>query len=244
MALVSAHRGAHGRGGPRHAPENSLDAVDDAVAIGADMVEIDVRRTLDGVYVVNHDQNIGGIPLHRYTYAVLERVTHGRVPTLDEVAQRCAGRIILNAELKEAGYEDRVLDILLHHLRPEELVVTSFRDDVIAACKRAHPEVRAGLLLGSSRPRAKAQLSELFPWNRVRRCGADFIVPHWLLAESLTARAARRGIGVVVWTVNRPERIRRFLLDPRVEAVITDMPRLALELRDGTKITPEAGLVG
>src|SRR5690349_5804539 len=51
--LVAAHRSAH-----LVHPENSLAAIRDAIAIGADIIEVDVRKTKDGVYVLLHDEKI------------------------------------------------------------------------------------------------------------------------------------------------------------------------------------------
>lgn len=51
--FVVAHRGDW-----RHAPENSLQAIQNSIDMGADMVEIDVRRTKDSVFVLMHDDSI------------------------------------------------------------------------------------------------------------------------------------------------------------------------------------------
>src|SRR4051794_15925342 len=51
--MIAAHRSAH-----LVHPENSLAAIRDAIEIGADIIELDVRKTKDGVYVLLHDENI------------------------------------------------------------------------------------------------------------------------------------------------------------------------------------------
>ncbi|MGI8848256.1 MAG: glycerophosphodiester phosphodiesterase [Candidatus Dormibacteria bacterium] len=239
MAFITAHRGVYDRGFRPQVRENTPASIERAIAHGADMVEIDVRRTLDGELVLSHDEYIHGVPIGRLTYAALHhRARHQRVPwpRLGDVVQQCAGRIKLDVELKEPGIEREVGTVLLETLAPSELV-TSFRDDVIAAMKRAHPEIRAGLLLGSSRATARAQFSELFPFGRVERCRADFIVPHASIADFLVRRAHDRGIGVMVWTMRRENHLARLILDPRVEAVITDRVADARRLRgDGVGV--------
>src|SRR5262249_5463890 len=50
---------AHHRGASRYAPENTLQALGKAVALGADFVEFDVRTTRDGTFVVHHDLALG-----------------------------------------------------------------------------------------------------------------------------------------------------------------------------------------
>jgi glycerophosphoryl diester phosphodiesterase len=52
-AMVAAHRAAHDG-----VPENSLAAIEQAIALGVDIIEIDVRTTLDGVPVILHDQHV------------------------------------------------------------------------------------------------------------------------------------------------------------------------------------------
>jgi glycerophosphoryl diester phosphodiesterase len=121
VTLVVAHRGASAI-----APENSLEAFEKAIELGADLVEFDVRRSADGVLVISHD------PLPRPD-----------VPTLAEVVDLCAGRIALDVELKETGLEEEVLRVAAG----SDFVVTSFLPEVVAMTKRLRPDVRVGLLL-------------------------------------------------------------------------------------------------
>ena len=60
-ALIIAHRAC-----PQHAPENSIAGIRRAAELGADGVEVDVQRTLDGVPILMHDSTLGrsaGLPL-------------------------------------------------------------------------------------------------------------------------------------------------------------------------------------
>jgi glycerophosphoryl diester phosphodiesterase len=204
--LVVAHRGASSI-----APENTLEAFAKAIDVGADMVEFDVRATADRVLVAFHDA------VGEWTYAELcERLPH-RPPRLDEVVDLCAGGIALDVELKERGSEDEVLRVVSAKFAPESFVVTSFLGDVAAAAKRLRPDVRVGLLLArnASLPVAGS---------------GDFLATHYTLVDrGLVPNDVHTGI--VVWTVNDEERLRRYLADERVAAVITDDPELALSVR-------------
>jgi glycerophosphoryl diester phosphodiesterase len=122
VTLVVAHRGASSV-----ARENTLEAFAKAIELGADIVELDVRRGADGGLAVSHD------PLPA-----------SDAPTLEQVVELCAGRITLDVELKEPGLEDEVLRVV----SDADFVVTSFLEEVVAATKRLRPEVRTGLLLG------------------------------------------------------------------------------------------------
>src|SRR5918911_1293727 len=77
--LIVAHRGAS-----RYAPDNSVAAVELAIAQGADMVEIDIRRTEDGVLVAHHDPSIHGAPLASMQYDAV-RVAVPEIAPLDEL---------------------------------------------------------------------------------------------------------------------------------------------------------------
>src|SRR6202162_5005148 len=68
--LVIAHRGAS-----REAPQDTPAAFEDAVTMGADAVELDVRRTSDGVLVVHHNASRRGVPLAMLTYSGLVRLS-------------------------------------------------------------------------------------------------------------------------------------------------------------------------
>jgi glycerophosphoryl diester phosphodiesterase len=197
MTLVVAHRGAS-----LLAPENTLAAYEKAIEVGADMIEFDVRQTVDGVLVAVHD------PLPPARYEDLQP----QPPRLEEVVSLCAGRIALDVELKDHGYEEEAL----RTVAPAEHIVTSFLPGVVAEAKRLRPDVRVGLLLAAG---AEVPVD----------VDADFLAPH----VSLLDQGVDAGDGAVVWTVNDEPRLRRYLADPRVAAVITDDPVLALACRGG-----------
>ena len=252
--------GGH-RGSPRIQPQNTPASFDAAIAAGAEVVELDVRRTLDGVLVVFHDATVGGaagslrrVPVASLTYdEFCERLAatpggkrRGRlvatVPAkFEDVVRHLAGRIRLDVEIKDSGHEAATLEILAQHMPSSDYVITSFKEPVVATCKELAPQVRVGLLLGS---RGAGQSLGVFPFGRAKACGADFLVAHHLLADaSLLIRAARRDMPVVVYTVNRARRLEVLLRDPRVAGVITDVPELAVRIRAAIAAEP-GGLEG
>jgi len=200
-ALVAAHRGAS-----MLAPENTLAAYEQAIEIGADMIEFDVRSTQDGVLVAFHD------PVHEWTYGELCERLPFEPPRLEQVVEVCAGRIALDVELKEGGYEAEALRVVSR----AEIVVTSFLPEVVAAARRLQPELRVGLLLG-----AEAEVPDAVD--------ADFLAPHVSLLDR--GLVGEQHDELVVWTVNDELRLARYLADPRVSVVITDDPVLALTIR-------------
>jgi glycerophosphoryl diester phosphodiesterase len=218
--LIVAHRGAWGR-----APQNSLRALEDAIAAGCEMVELDVRRTRDGQLVAVHDRRVRGTQVRELDHAELQaRLAPGQAPRLAEMVELAAGRIALDVELKEHGYIEQVMGALAE-IGPGGFVVTSFLDAALSAVKQAAPEALTGLLVG---PGGRARRLE----SRLRDTRADFLAPHARLARAgLLAWAANRGLDSYVWTVNDRRVLRTLAADPRVAALITDRPGAALEAR-------------
>src|SRR5690348_7556437 len=180
--------------------------------MGADAIETDVRRASDGRLVLAHD------PLP-------DQVPPGLIE-LGELVVMAAGRVRLDVELKEAGYEAEVLEALMP--RPQGLLVTSFLPEVVAAVVAIDANVRTGLILG--------------PWDespdrfaRADECGAQVLVPHVdLVDDALRSEALRLASPLVVWTVNEPPTLERLLEDEAIGCVITDVPDVALELAGRT----------
>ena len=201
--MICAHRGAS-----RRHPENTMAAFRTAIALGADMIETDVRRTARGRLVLAHD------PL-------LPRAPH-RPPGLAELVALAEGRIALDVELKEAGYEADVLAVL--DPRPAGLVVTSFLPRAVAAVRELDPEVETGLIF---RPGDRRDLPA-----RATACGARMVVAH---ASAFTPELAvdlhdtRRPL--MVWTVNDRRRLAAIMATPGVTHVVTDLPEVAAAIR-------------
>ncbi|MCT7355640.1 glycerophosphodiester phosphodiesterase family protein [Streptomyces sp. 15-116A] len=232
---VSAHRG----GAERAAPA-SWEAYEDALASGAEYAELDVRRTADGVFVVHHDPRAGrtGPLLSTLTHAELCARAGRAVPIVDDVLELIAGRLVAHLDLKETGHERELIDRAIALLGRDGFVVTTLEDRSVAAVTAAFPGVRTALSLGRDGrdiPRGRllsTRIGELLPMRRVRACGAHGVAVHQRLARATVLReAARNHLFTMVWTVNDDRPMRDFLTDPRVDVLITDRPRRAVELR-------------
>jgi glycerophosphoryl diester phosphodiesterase len=224
--LIVAHRGVWGE-----APQNSLAALQAAIELGCDMVEVDVRRTRDGQLVTIHDPRVGGTPVGALDYDELRaKVAPDEVPRLtDFLESAAAGGMALDVELKEEGYEELVAATLAERLPATDYVVTSFLPMALAAVRGVAPGVRTGLLL---RPGPVSRTLE----RRLHDSRADFLAPNVRLARpTLLSWIAEHGLECFVWTVNHRRAMRTMLDDPRVTAVITDRPAEALGLRRGAR---------
>jgi glycerophosphoryl diester phosphodiesterase len=235
--LVIAHRGAW----TAARPENSLAAFEAAIALGADMVEFDVRRTRDGALVIHHDPDHHGVPLGSLTRRELERMAGpaGAPPTLSEVVELVGPRIALDVELKEQGWEEEAL-ALLAPLSPNRLLVSSFHDQVVRECKRLAPALDVGLILADPAPFPADGPTRRSLMDRLHRrliaCGADCVVAEMDLLDAglgqLACAAQLRALG---WTVNDPETLDRLMVESALAGVITDRPGLALSRRQAAR---------
>ena len=206
----------------------------------AEYAEFDIRRTADNVLVVYHDGRAGrGGPLVA-DLEYQELCDHLRyvVPRVDEVMALLAGRVTGHLDLKETGYESEVVALASSILGPGNFVLTTLEDASVATIKRSFPGVRTALSLGRSlrgvprRRWAAVRHSELFPLARIRACGADWVAVNYRLAQLGVARTCHRnGIGIMVWTVDDDVLIDRFLMDQRIDVLITNRPGYAARRR-------------
>jgi glycerophosphoryl diester phosphodiesterase len=245
--LVVAHRGASAS-----EPENTAAAFQAAVTAGADVIELDVRLTSDGVPVVLHDPDVsattdGSGPVHELTLAELKRLDasggrEGRheVPTLAEalgVASR--GGIAVDLEIKnipgEPAFdspEERVLRAALETLEESgfqgSVLVSSFNWITIERSKELAPELATGFLtVAAVDPHAGLSYS--------RQHGHDFVLPQapalLQAGESFVEDAHADGVRVGTWTVDREADLAT-LFGWGVDAVASNDPALAVAVRE------------
>lgn len=211
---VIAHRGAHGAFGDGRA-ENTLAAFERAVALGADGIELDVRRSADGELVIFHDARCRGRLVGSLSWEALCDRSGRLVPRLPEVLEWASARGVgLDVELKEGGYVDALVPSLTAFAAGGgELIVTSFLDGVLASVSRLAPELECGLLLRMHAFRACA---------RAQRCGATALVIPMALTDRGALNAARTaGLRCLVWDFIAA-RHRTWLADSQIDGVITD----------------------
>lgn len=230
-----AHRGLTSAGNP----ENTVSAVAAARRAGADGCEVDLRLTADGVLLASHDDDLArvagtGLRVSRTASAALRAVLlpgGARLARLAELVEAVdGGHLVLELKRPPAGPPERAALALAGELRslPRagrglDLTVSSFSSRVVGAVRAQRLPVRTALLgdRGVDPRQVVAQ---------ARAAGHDEVHPHVgaLLADPDTLDRAldlARGLGVVPWTANDPDGVRR-LRDLGVDAVITDVPVL------------------
>ncbi len=204
------------------------------------MIEFDVRRAKDKVLIAYHDESIQGKPIKELTFETISRIAGNQgfhIPTVEEILRFTRGKIKLDVELKEEGYEKETVELISSYFEKDQFVITSFNDTSLKTIKDDYPRVQVGLILGKLKASLRTRISEFFPTKRCNEAKADFMVPHWrLLRFGFLARAERDKKPVFVWTVNDGEMIRKLLEDGRVCGIVTDKPDLAISLREKLQI--------
>lgn len=231
------------RGASHDAPENTVAAVKLAWEQKADAAEFDVYRTKDGKIVVIHDKDTkrtapGGVNkvIAESTLAELRTLDVGtwkdkkyageRIPTLAEVlATVPAGKSVF-IEVKPGPeiVPELLTEMKAAGLPPERTPVISFNAGVIAAVKKARPELPAYWIVSlNTKDKAPPTAAELVAKAKeIRADGLDLSASPALDAEyAKVVRAA--GLKLYVWTVNDVAVARR-MVGLGVDGITTDRP--------------------
>ncbi len=224
--LCFAHRGASG-----HEPENTLSAVEKAIVLGADWIEVDVYA-VEGELIVIHDERLerttdGMGKVTDKTLAYLRSLNAGKgqpIPTLREVFDCADRRVGMNVELKgpdTAGLAVSLIDEYVSHKgwNYDQFILSSFSDRELTKVKELDPHIKIGIVIGGRRRRYK---------KFTRRFATYSVHPRIDLVNTEFIKDARqRGLKVFVYTVNHPDDIAR-LEAMGVDGIFTDFPELVI----------------
>lgn len=232
LRMVCAHRGASGT-----RPENTAAAFNEAVRLGAEMLEFDVRRTADGELVVIHDATVdrttnGAGAVAELSFDKIRALDAGageQVPTLDE-AMAYADRIMLNVHAYPETPDDvdAMFDALLGHFAGGDIYNRAFvASDSETLLNRLH-EADGCIRLCNLSYQPEVDYIELaragVPSCQILQ-GANGNVTAEFVAE-----AHARNLKVNVFFADDEEEMRR-LIDCGVDGILTNYPERLLNLR-------------
>jgi len=230
---VIAHRGASA-----HAPENTLAAFRRAVELGASGIETDLRATREGKFVLLHDTRVnrttnGRGRIDQLSFDAVRKLDAGswfdkefageRVPSLEEALALAAELDVwLYLELKVAldgSLPFALAGELRRSRRLGRVVLLSFDPAALALMSSTDPRLHTALLVGRAGPTIEA----------ARRAEARLLAPrHKRITRRMVRRAHEAGLGVVAWTVNTRQEMRRMLAFG-VDGIMTDWPDRLIE---------------
>jgi len=246
VTRIAAHRG-----GGALWPENSLLAFQSAIALGSDLIELDVHQSRDGVIIVIHDATVdrttdGTGSVGSMTSGELRRLrlrgpggtsSAEHVPTLDEVlaaaAPSHAGLLI---EVKEPapgdrydGVEERVLATVTAAGMQARATIMAFDPRTIVRVRELAPRMRTSFLIEPfTVERAGVRPEVTIDWARAAEA-TDVGLEQTLVDERVVAVARSASVALGVWTVNDETAMRR-MLALGVDILTTDRPDVARRL--------------
>lgn len=196
--------------------ENTPEAFRLALALGADGVELDVRRAAGGALVVHHDPVLNG--------NAVRRLADGSLPALGVALDASVGGIV-DVELKTDGdVPGGVAAAFCSFLRKrgprDRLFASSFDPAALRTVRALRPDIETALVV-----HAEDDLGAAL--REAARAGHRALHPEWMAVDrTLVERARALGLAVRAWTVNDADEVQR-LARLGIDAVITDVPDVA-----------------
>jgi len=239
---VIAHRGASA-----YFPENTIPSFKGAIAMGADMVEIDVQLTSDKEVVVFHDEKIshctdGRGKIANHTLAQLKKLDAGswydkifkstRIPTLAEVLGVCKNKIAVNIEIKTeavskmffGGIEEKCLKIVEQSGMNGHVVFSSFDTRAIMHLKQIDNKVTVAVLF------EKKHYGSKLPSDIIESAGADaFNCSDTEFNKKWLTNIKSNNIPVNIYTVNDAKNMKRFI-NMGVSGIFTNKPDILIRV--------------
>ena len=217
---VLAHRGAS-----KAERENTVEAFRRAGEMGADGVELDVRRSADGQLVVHHDAHIDD----GRSICEIDAVSlPAHIPTLSAALDACAGMWV-NLEIKNDPTEPdfdpdefvagETMAMLERRGEAHRWLMSSFRIETMDRCRALAPHIRTAWLTSVVPDDVVPLLTArghvaLHPWVR-------------LLGRDVVDRCHEAGLAVNTWTCDDPDRMRE-LIEWGIDGICTNVPDVAI----------------
>ena len=231
LPIIIAHRGD-----TTNFPENTIPAFENAFALGADGIELDVRLTKDQNLVVFHDHQLGRTalgtkPVNHYTTDQLQELDVGswfsldfkseRIPTLDEVFESLPRNFLINVEMKAIMkgmrlIAHKVAEVVRRHERWDSTLAASFNPISLWELRKIEPQILRGYIWSRRHP---------FPIRS--RCFSPLVKANWYdPAHSsynlpLHRKFHIQGARVLAWDLDFNRDIEQ-MAAARVDGIVTD----------------------
>jgi len=238
---VFAHRGlAFAPDGTAAAPENTLLAFSDAVAIGIVYIETDVHASSDGIAVISHDPSLDRVAgvagqVQDFTIADLEAIDLGRGQGFSSLSSVLVAhpQTRFNIDIKSAEAVQPTVDAIRAADAADRVLVTSFSEMRRLAAVRQLPDVATSA--GATRFALALVVAKLglVPLLRLVLRNIDCVqVPMSHVGVGITTppmirRLHAAGVEVHVWTINDAQTMHE-LLDLGVDGIVTDRADIAI----------------
>lgn len=203
--------------------ENSLSSFDKAIALGANMVELDVWTAGDGEIMVLHDEDVGrtsngsgkisDLSLEEIKAFMLKN--NEQIPTLKEALEKINGRCLVNIHIKDANAVLRSCKIVKEMKMMNEVIFTAFHGPWLIDIKMKYPKARVACI---------SKEKDVDIVRVARSLKAEAINPKSrITTKKLIDEAHESGLEVNVWTVNFSWQMKKFI-NMGVDGIITNKP--------------------
>jgi len=249
--LVIAHRGGRSLG-----PESTLYTYRNAVKLGVDVLEMDVRSTRDGKLIILHDRTVARTTnatgsVENYTLVELKELDaahrwspdNGRtfplrnkgvkIPTLAEVLAEFP-ETKMNLEIKDSRSStiQSLCRLIRDHQMTKKVMVASFDADSLKEFRLLCPQVATSA--GASEAMLFYGLQKIYLEALYSPDAQALQIPETygdlrVVNRRFIAAAHARNMRVQVWTVNDVKAMKR-LLNLGVDGIMTDYPQRLMEL--------------
>ena len=215
------------RGYTRDWPGNTVEAIEAAVNLGVDAVEVDVQETRDGGFVLAHDPIIGGRVIRQITRGEVMGLDVGegcRAPTLEEALDLCRGRIGVVLEFKEVRSLGRVIEVINGSAGEGEVGICSFDAELLMKVRNVKAGIRLGLIVDAPPENPEVVLATL---------GCEVIgvrVHH--VTRGLVERVRASGRKVFGWGLEDAADVEA-VLGLGVDGVVSDFPDVVKGILEG-----------
>lgn len=237
--LIIGHRGAAG-----HAPENTIVSVKTAEELGANVIEIDLRQTKDGIPVAIHDPDVdrttnGCGNVSDFTFNEIQQLDAGswfdekfkcvRIPSLQQVIDALNDTTILIIEFKGGlgeyeQIEENTLKIIYENNFTGRVILKSFDPNQLNKVRKLNPGIPLLYVYALRIPWLNIIIDTGVTLGSVYEFNTKYLQPHRLfLTESFVEEAHVKGVKVIAWGVNELSEIKT-AIDAGVDGIETDYP--------------------
>ncbi|MBR1560127.1 MAG: Ig-like domain-containing protein [Clostridia bacterium] len=217
--IVVAHRGGLSGG-----PENTLKAFRSSASYGADMIELDVRTTKDGILVINHDPKIGGKTIKSTKYADLLK-KKSNLCTFDEALDVIYDSgLLLQVELKDTADVTKTVAAVRAHDMEDRVYYISFEKSLLRQVRKLEPDARLGFIFMDSVP---SKLDDFIDELDI----SALMVHYKLLSQKRLDDWHAQGLLINVWTINSSSEC-KYWIDMGVDFITSNYPEYADRVRN------------
>jgi glycerophosphoryl diester phosphodiesterase len=215
----------------------------------ADMIELDVQLSRDGVPVVFHDAKLdqhsnGKGPVSSFLWDELRQLDAGnwfslefkgeKIPSLQEVLEWASGKMLVNIEIKteavgenlENGIEKKVIELVQKEGMEKNVIISSFDYRALVRIKKMAPEIFTGLLYH------KKSSGRRGPIKLLKDYGADYFhCSKSEMSKKWRAQLNDDGKRYLIYTVNKKKQMKKWI-EMGVYGIFSDKPDLLREVTD------------